>query len=960
MSEGGTATRGDGWLRIFISYRRQDSAPYAGRLYDDLIERFGEQVFIDVDAIEAGADFEHVIVEAIKSADVLLAVVGSLWLTATDERGRRRLDREDDFVRRELEVALAEGGVRVIPLLVQEARMPAPEDLPASIAAFSRRQALVMSDRRWRADVGELIRALEGLAARKVGLPATVAQPMPGPAAATPLAPRRARLPALPHHRTRFIGRDDDVKRVHELLGSTGFVTIIGPGGVGKSRLAIEAARAVAAQYEDGVCLAELASIEDPSLVAQAVARATGLDELERDSTSETLVERLADRQLMLILDNCEHLIDAAAALAEALVQRCPALDVLATSREALQVDGEAVWRLAPLSTPDHDRALTAVDLTDYAAAMLFADRAALAAPSFKLDDRAAPAIARIAVALDGLPLALELAAASLRSLDLEDVIAGLSNRFVTVGGNRRTTQARQRTLWATVDWSYKLLDQGEQLLLERLGVFAGSFDISHAEYVCGSGMPPEAVAPMVIRLVEHSLVNPVEDDGPGGRFRLLYTVRDYARTRLGSRADDPTPARLQAWAADVARVHGRAVDVGDELAGLKFLDAEHPNMIAALTMALQASDGAVACRIASSLAPYWELRGLRAEGLKWVEQALELSPSDDALQAACLMAAARLAPTADFDGRRQRSREALAAADRAGDDALASAALASLGHIDFETEQRDSARYHLDAALARARAAGDDAGVALALLRLAVCEQGERDAVDQQHLLGQATELFHKLGNRRGQLWCLAELGLTHLTTGNVGQAAAAFRRGLALARELGYLHGKAWMLDALGETAGATGDFEESGSYFEEAHAIQQRLGDELNRGWTIGGLVRAHVRTGELAGAVRWLKEFTRYLTEDMAPLYEYAFLLRAGCVAISAGYVEQAARMLGAMEGLEAPATLSATDYEDHGFLEEEVTAALGPSELAEARSRGEGVSALDLAQQLLDAYARSSQ
>jgi tetratricopeptide (TPR) repeat protein len=231
---------------------------------------------------------------------------------------------------------------------------------------------------------------------------------------------------------------------------------------------------------------------------------------------------------------------------------------------------------------------------------------------------------------------------------------------------------------------------------------------------------------------------------------------------------------------------------------------------------------------------------------------------------------------------------------------------------------------------------------------------------VDQQHLLGQATELFHKLGNRRGQLWCLAELGLTHLTTGNVGQAAAAFRRGLALARELGYLHGKAWMLDALGETAGATGDFEESGSYFEEAHAIQQRLGDELNRGWTIGGLVRAHVRTGELAGAVRWLKEFTRYLTEDMAPLYEYAFLLRASCVAISAGYVEQAARMLGAMEVLEAPATLSATDYEDHGFLEEKVTAALGPSELAEARSRGEGVSALDLAQQLLDAYARSSQ
>jgi predicted ATPase len=962
VSESATAAPGDGPLRVFISYRRQDSAPYAGRLYDDLTERFGQgQVFIDLDAIEAGADFEQVIVETVKRADVLLAVVGPLWLTATDERGRRRLDIEDDFVRRELEVALEEGSVKVIPLLVQEARMPNPEDLPASVAAFSRRQALVMSDRRWRADVAELVGALERLAARKAGSPAAVAQPVQGPAAATPVAPRRARLLGLPHHRTRFVGRDDDMKRVHELLGSTGFVTIVGPGGVGKSRLAVEAARAVESQYEDGVCLTELASFADPSLVPQAVARATGADELQRDSTLETLVEGLADRRLLLILDNCEHLIDEVATLAEALVQRCPALHVLATSREALQVDGEAVWRLAPLSAPDLDRTLTAVDLTGYPAAMLFADRAALAAPSFRLDDRAAPSIGRIAAALDGLPLALELAAASLRSLDLDEVVGGLSTRLVTIGAQRRTTQTRQRTLWATVDWSYQLLDEGERRLLERLGVFAGSFAIGHAEYVCGTGMPPGTVAPTIVRLVESSLVNPVEDHGPGGRFRLLYTVRDYARTRLGSRADDPTPARLQAWGAEVARIHGRAVDVGDELAGLQFLDAEHPNLIAALTLALEAANVSVVCQIASSLAPYWEIRGLRVEGLKWVEQALALSPPDDALRGACLLAAARLAPTADFDGRRRRSREALAAADLAGDDALASAALASLGHIDFETEQRDSARRHLDAALARARAAEDEAGVALALLRLALCEQGDRDAAGKQ-LLDQAAELFHDLGNRRGQLWCLAELGFAHLTTGDLDQAAPAFRGGLALARELGYLHGEAWMQDALGETAGAAGSFVESRSHFEAAHAIQQRLGDELNRGWTIGGLVRAHLGAGEVADAVRWLEEFARYLSNHdpaWVALNEYAFLLRAGCVAIAGGFPEHAARMLGAMDALEPPPTLSPTDHEDHGFLEQKVAAALGPRELTEARRRGQGVPPLDLARQLLDTYARSS-
>jgi predicted ATPase len=948
----------NGPLRIFISYRRQDAAPYAGRLYDDLTERFGEdQVFMDVEAIEVGADFERVIVERIESADVLLAVVGPDWLTATDEHGRRRLDDEDDFVRRELAIAL-NGPIRVIPLLVQDARMPAAEDLPAALASFARRQAFALSDRRWRSEAAELMAALERLVAGKAARCDTKVEPIVRPAIATSLAPRHARVRALPIHRTRFVGRTDDVKRVHELLGSTGFVTIVGTGGVGKTRLAIEVARAVEARYEDGVCLTELASLEDPSLVVPAVARATAVDERERDATLDRLIEQLADSQLLLILDNCEHLIDEAAAVAEALVQGCPALHLLATSRETLDVDGEAVWRLAPLATPDLDRPAAAVDLTDSAAAMLFADRAALALPSFQLDDLSAPAIARLTAALDGLPLALELAAASLRHIELDELIGGLADRSAGVGAHRRTSQARQRTLWDTVDWSYQLLEDGDRLLLERLGVFAGSFTSDDAEFVCGDGWSPGSVSPAVVRLVDRSLVDRVNGDRPSGRFRLLFTVREYARTRLASRPHDSARARLKAWAVETARMFGRVVDVGDELAGLETLDAEHPNLIAALTGAMEAPDGRIVCEIASSLAPYWEIRGMRAEGLKWVEQALELGPPDDVLRAACLMAAARLAPTADFEFRRQRSRDALAAADRAGDDALASAALASLGHIDFETEQRDSARQHLEAALTRARAADDDAAVALALLRLAVCEQGE-SAAGQQQLLGEATKLYQKLGSRRGQLWCLAELGFAFLASGDLDQSAVTFRQGLDLARQLGYLHGEAWMLDALGETTGASRSFEESRSYFEDAHAIQLRLGDELNRGWTIGGLIRAYLGTGSLPGAFKWLQEATDYLHGDLVPLYEYAFLLRAGCVAIAAGDADHAAQILGAIDALEAPATLSPTDLNDRRLLEEQVAAALSADELAEARLGGRGVPTLELADQVLNAWSRST-
>ena len=410
-------------------------------------------------------------------------------------------------------------------------------------------------------------------------------------------------------------------------------------------------------------------------------------------------------------------------------------------------------------------------------------------------------------MALDGLPLALELAAASMRHMALEDVVAGLSGGSATGGARRRTSQARQRTLWDTVDWSYKLLADSEQLVLERLGVFAGDFAPSDAEEVCGAGMPPGAVAPAIAR---------------------WSSVRSSIRARRGIRAGDSgsstpcvsprapgsLPERMTPLPPVCRRGQRRWPGSTDtrwtwETSGpvWELLDAEHPNLIAALTYACDTANGVVACEITTSLAPYWDMRGFRAEGLKWVEQALAIAPADDALRAAWALAAGRLLPTADFDGRRRRALATLEAADRAGDDVLASAALASLGHIDLELEQRDSARRHVEAALVRARAADDVPGIALATMRLAYCEQGEGDDAKRQRLLQEATDLYEKMGNRRGQLWCLAELGFAHLTTGNLDAAAVAFEAGIELARQLGYRQGESWMLDGLGETAVAGG---------------------------------------------------------------------------------------------------------------------------------------------------------
>ena len=341
---------------------------------------------------------------------------------------------------------------------------------------------------------------------------------------------------------------------------------------------------------------------------------------------------------------------------------------------------------------------------------------------------------------------------------------------------------------------------------------------------------------------------------------------------------------------------------------------------------------------IASSLAPYWELRGLRAEGLVWAEAALGLPLDDGSLRARCCLAAERLTVTGDFDARRRRAVEALDTADRAGDDATAGAALATLAHIDLETEHPAAARPHLDAALVRARRADDHGLVAVVLLRLADCRRDELGQERFEALVAEANALYVERGNRRGQLWCLAELGFARAVANDLDPATAAFEHGLQLAHELGYPQGEAWMRDALGETTGAAGQFDRSRAHFEEAEAIQVRLGDELNRGWSLGGLVRAAVGIGDVGLALHWLAEFGRALRGDVATLYEYAFLLRAGSVAVLTGPSSWPGASSAAWTPLDAPASRSPTDRADHRAVATSVATTLDPTSLAEARRR----------------------
>src|SRR6516225_8106811 len=425
----------------------------------------------------------------------------------------------------------------------------------------------------------------------------------PGQAPGGSLAPAgglHGFVPAL----TSFVGRAGPVREVAALLDRNRLVTVTGPGGSGKTRLAGQVAGRVAGRFADGAWLAELAPVRDPALVAAVVAAALGVPEQPGLPAAGALARVLARRQLLLVLDNCEHVAGAAAELCAGLLQACDDVRVLATSREPLRVAGEARYRLGPLGLPDPD------DPTDAAraeAVALFADRACRADPRFVLDDQAGPVVARLVRRLDGMPLAIELAAARVEALGVTQLLDRIDDRFALLTEGDRGAADRQRSLAATVEWSYRLLEERERQVFRAVAVFPAGFTLEAAEAVAGA-----AAGPAVPRLVDCSLLSPPQA-GPDGRLRyvMLETLRAYGAGQLAAAGEhDRAAAALAQWAVDVAEEASAGLWRSEaELAAARWLDAEDAAMRQALGWAV-AHDPALALRLANALGWWWLLRG--------------------------------------------------------------------------------------------------------------------------------------------------------------------------------------------------------------------------------------------------------------------------------------------------------------------------------------------------------------
>ena len=676
--------------------------------------------------------------------------------------------------------------------------------------------------------------------------------------AAAPAAPRA--ISAAPRHNlpvalSSFIGREQEQVQVRALLQGARLVTLTGAGGAGKTRLSLQVAGELLDEYPEGVWLVELAPLADPALAVPAVAAALGLREEAGQPLLGTLLGYLAARsRTLLVLDNCEHLVAACAELAAVLLRGCPHLRLLASSREGLGVPGERLYRVPSLATPTPGQLPAPEKLGGYAAVALFTARAQERRPDFVLTTGNALAVAQICARLDGMPLAIELAAARVGSLPVEAIAARLDDRFRLLTGGPRTAVPRQQTLRATLNWSHDLLTESEQLLLHRLSVFAGGWTLEAAEAVCaGPGVETWEVLDLLGGLVNKSLVL-LDEAGPNGeheRYRLLETVRQYAHEHLVAAREAAVRERHLHWYLALAEAADAALTGPPAAAWLARLEREHDNLRAALAWSLQeGSAGETGLRLAYALWRFWDMHGHLSEGRRWLAQSLAAGAVGTAtLRAGALRGAGNLAMAqGDYPEARTLYEESLVLCRELGDKQGSGYALMNLGMVASWQEDFPAARVCSDEALTLFRELGDTYGIGAALSGLGAVASWQGDYPAAWALLVEGLALLRQLGDKRQIGAALICLGLVALHQGDYPAARAQHEESLALSRELEDKRDIGLARMYLGLGALYRGDFPPAQALLEESLALFRELEDQWGTDTTLTLLGNLALAKGE----------------------------------------------------------------------------------------------------------------
>jgi predicted ATPase len=765
--------------------------------------------------------------------------------------------------------------------------------------------------------------------------------------------PGRATAPAAPPHNlperlTSLVGRDRELDEVGKLVGQHRQVTVTGPGGAGKTSLAVEAARRLVAGFPDGVWLVELAALADPGLLAEAVAATLGLREEPGPpgTAPPALADRLAgyvrDQDLLVVLDNCEHLVAGCAELAARLLRAAPGLRVLATSREVLGVPGELVWPVPPLAVPgiagqagpggshgavpdlgpgdDQGTAAALEVLAGYDGVRLFLERAQLADPGFVLNGDNAAAVAEICRRLDGLPLAIELAAARVRVLPAAELAARLEDRFGLLAGAGRAQDPRQRTLRATVDWSFQLLEEPDRRLFRRLSVFAGGWTVAAAEAVCGGdGLDAAEVATGdaggvlegLVRLVDRSLV--VAVGGDPARFRMLETLRAYGAERLAEAGEAELLAgRHTAWFEDLAE---EAAAHYTRRRWIRQLEADYDNLRAAMDRAMAVGDHQTALRLGGALGWYW-LEHHTDEGRQRLAGALALAegqpPTVHLAKALLSSAVVELQRFATLPEAAAAARRSLELFERFGDPVGVAAAKIHLALAELQRSgpSGDAVRLVAEAEAGFA-AAGDRWGEAYAALGSLTVTSYHQGVPGQAEQLGRrALERFEALDDQWGRALALFALANLARARGEVDTAVGRYEQAIAAARQDGPLYILCAALVELGGLVAIQGDEERAVGLNAESAAIARRTGQRRGIAYAWNGLGAIARARGDLEHARRLHQEALGIVREILGWSVPHT-LAQLGCAEARLGDLDDAEAHLREAAGLVLDAPQPAT-------------------------------------------------
>jgi predicted ATPase/DNA-binding CsgD family transcriptional regulator len=661
----------------------------------------------------------------------------------------------------------------------------------------------------------------------------------------------------LPAPRTSFVGREREIVQSKRELAMTRLLTLTGVGGSGKTRLALEVARDSVGAYQDGVWLVELASLSEGKLVPQAVARTMRVREQPGHALIDALTEALRKKATLLVLDNCEHLADSVADLIDTLLNSCSHLRVLTTSREILEAEGEVLRRVPPLSVPDTDRLPAAGELMRYEAVRLFAERTRLRLPSFEVTPHNATAVAEVCTKLEGIPLAIELAAARMDVLTAEQIAERLDRALgLLTGGGAEVP--RQRTLRATLDWSHDLLSEPERKLFGRLSVFAGGWSLEAAEAVgAGSGIEEGDVVGLFLMLVDKSLVVSGAEDG-GFRYGMLEPVRQYARERLKESGEDQAMERAHAeyFLALAEEAEPRLWESGDK-AWFGRLEKEHDNMRAALSWTLEHEQAERALRLSGALRWFWRARGYHGEGRRWLERALsEEGRTSAGARAKALDGVGWLASEQrDIDRVEAVAEEGLKLSDEAGIGGVIVADFKNLlGEAAWLRGDYQRAAKLFEESLGLHREARNNRGVAWSVCSLAVVS-GERGDYDRaKELYEEGIALSREMGGALPLGDLLISAGYVYLLEGDHERATALNEEAAGLYRKRGSRGGLRYALDNLGWAALLREDYKRAKALHEESLVLCKEIGDKFIGSASLEGLACSAASRGEALRAAR----------------------------------------------------------------------------------------------------------